>query len=63
VGEALVDALKSEGMASGGGEVIVANSCYCIVSDFFKADRLVNPETSEVFHKINLKYMANRVKI
>ena len=58
-----MDALKSEGMAGGGGEVIVADSCFSQVCDFFKATRLRNEDTGEYFHRINLKHMANRVKI
>jgi len=40
IGDALADALKSEGMATGGGEVIVAESCYDQVSDYFKGVRI-----------------------
>ena len=63
VGEALFDALKSEGMATGGGQVIISQTCFDFVSDFFKAKRLNNEETGETFFLIDNKFMANRVRI
>lgn len=42
VGDALVQSLKSEGMASGGGEVIVSEACFKHVRDFFEAKELVD---------------------
>lgn len=63
VGNALLEALKSEGMATGGGQVIVSQACFDFVSDFFRAKRLVNQDSGEVFFLIDNKFMANRVKI
>lgn len=63
VGEALLQALKSEGMATGGGQIVISQSCHEFVSDFIKAKRLKNEETNEVFYLVDNKFMARRVVI
>ena len=55
VGEALVQALKSEGMTQGGGEVIIAEPCFQHVAEYFRATELLNEETHEKFFKVNLR--------
>ena len=64
VGDALVQALQSEGMASGGGEVIVSEPCYQHVREFFKSTEMLSARV-ERFHLIDLRSInnANRVKI
>jgi hypothetical protein len=55
-GEALVGALKSEGCATEGGQVIVAESCFRYVDDsLFRATELTNA-AGEKFYKLDLKY-------
>ena len=63
VGEALFEALKSEGMATGGGQIIISQTCHDFVSDFFKFKRLCSEETGENFYLVDNKFMANRVRI
>ena len=66
VGAALMDALKSEGQATSGGQVIIAESCYSHVADldYYQAEEIIVPDTKEKFHKLNLKYKScNKVKI
>jgi len=63
VGQALVDALKSEGNATAGGQVIVAQSCFQYVDEtLYRATELVN-EVGEKFYKLNLKFRGSGVKI
>ena len=64
VGAALVDALKSEGLATSGGQVIVAHSAYQHVAEFFKSKELIDEENGGgVYHLIDLKAKTERVKI
>ena len=58
-----MEALKSEGMATGGGQIIISQACFEFVSDFFKSKRLRNDETKENFYLVDNKFMANRVRI
>ena len=39
IGEALIQALRSEGQATGGGQIIVSESCYNHVKEFFTAKK------------------------
>ena len=64
VGEALTQALKSEGMSQGGGEIIIAEPCFQHVAEFFRATELTNEETGEKFFKVNLRSnISKSVKI
>ena len=56
IGEALSWALKSEGQASGGGQIIVAEPCFMYVSEFFKAKELIDEETGDKFHLVDYKH-------
>ena len=62
-----MQALKSEGMATGGGEVIVSDKCYNYVRGFYKAKSMIDPESEngDRYHLIDLRAAnnANRVKI
>ena len=64
VGEALMDALKSEGQATTGGQVIVANSAFSNVLPFFRAENeIIDDATFEKFYLIDLRYKKNPIKI
>ena len=64
VGEALTQALKSEGMSGGGGDVVIAEPCFKHVAEYFRATELINEETHEKFFKVNLRSSISKsVKI
>ena len=45
IGEALMWALRSEGQALGGGQIIVAEAAFQYVREYFKAKELVDEES------------------
>lgn len=56
VGEALVNALKSEGEAGGGGEVIVHESCWQHVNkDLYRGLEIID-KLGGKFYKLDLKF-------
>ena len=66
IGEALMLALASEGHAGGGGEIIVCDAAFSLVSEYFKARHAENKETGEVFPDfwlVDFKTTGQRVKI
>ena len=63
IGEALSDALKSEGMASAGGQTIVAEPCFTHVKLYFKAKEMLGEEDHKKYYLIDNKYQGQRVKI
>lgn len=62
VGQALLLALGSEGQATGGGQIVVAEPAFKHVSQFFKAKELVD-ESGDKFFLVDYKYQGQRVKI
>ena len=56
-------ALRSEGQASGGGQIIVAEPAFKHVSQFFRFKELIEEETEDKFFLIDYKYQGQRVKI
>ena len=50
-------------MATSGGQVIVSQTCFQHVAEYFRSEQRFYPETEEVFHSIDLKYLGSRVKI
>ena len=46
IGEALMQALKSEGNASSGGQIIVAEEAFKHVREFYKGKEIVNEVTN-----------------
>ena len=62
IGEALMLALHSEGMAESGGQIIVAEPCFKYVKEFFKAKQLAD-DKGHKFYLIDKSHQGPRVKI
>lgn len=52
VGEALSQALKSEENASGGGQIIVSQSAWKLVSSFFTSEQIIDDHSGLPFYRI-----------
>lgn len=52
VGPALTQALSSEGMAKQGGQTIVSDEAFQLVSKIYKATELIETKTGKKFHDI-----------
>ena len=63
IGEALIQALRSEGQADGGGQIIVAEACYNHVREYFKAKELIDKEKGDRFYLVDYKHFVSRVKV
>lgn len=64
IGEALVWALKSEGNATGGGQIVVAEAAFQYVREYFKAKEIVSEENpNHKFYLVDYKHQGLRVKI
>lgn len=63
VGEALSDALKSEGLATSGGQTIVASSCYVQVHKYFKQKESLRDEDGKEYILVDNMYNEQRVRI
>ena len=67
VGEALVNALKSESKATSGGQVIVSETCFKYVNEEFYRGTLVRSSDDDddrmKYYKLDLKFRGQRVKV
>ena len=65
IGAALMLALRSEGQATAGGQIIVAEPAFTHVRQYFKAKELIDEESPELdkFYLVDYKYQGQRVKI
>ena len=57
-----MQALQSEGMATGGGQIIVAEPCFMYVKDYFAAEMKQDAEGNK-FYLVENRSKGNRVKI
>ena len=63
IGEALIQALRSEGQALGGGQIIVAEPAYRHVKAFFRAKTITDREKGDDFFDIDWRATVARVKV
>ena len=58
VGEALVHALKSEGQATSGGQVIVSETCFKhVVGGNYRGEEIIDKEQLK-YYKLDLKFQG-----
>lgn len=64
VGDALVDALKSEGQASAGGQIYVSESCFRFVNDnWYRSTETKTDRDGHRFYRLDLKFRGQQVKV
>ena len=57
VGNALMDALKAEGMSETGGQIIVSTKCYDEVKEYFAFTQLPQkPSKSDFFYTVDVSH-------
>ena len=53
IGEALKQALGSEGMCNSGGQIVISNEAYDLVYEYFSAQELKRQEDGMPFYKVS----------